>query len=654
MNCLERTVCRLLCLALLPGALPGATIFVDNRAGDDARDGASAEQALRTLQRAISLCRPGDTLRIANTGEPYRESLSFGTRGGTPSAPILVEGQGAVLSGLRQIGTDAWTDRGEGLFFHANGLRAIQTAARPFLVRDGAMVPRRAKPAEVGIEESCWDADGIYFRVAPGKPIGDYRLEGTMLMAGLVLTGGSYIEVRDLVCEHFANDGFNIHGSCQGLVFRNIVGRWNGDDGFSVHEDVGAVVLGGHFHHNDYGIQDINISRSSFYGVLAENNRQVGADFVGGYHALVDCVVRDNAVAQIRCTADTTRHMRPPTNSLARGLLFARNTLAVGGRTGLHVRSGTADVANCSFAAAEEGVRVEPDGTLSLRASAVFGCRSVELACASTTSSLAANSYSPGRMQWGGREFSPDSFAAYQETSGQDAGSAAVPSPAFARKDGFSLLLPMLVAEKSQIRPGIVGDLSFPFGEPVANPLATEAATLPSLLSFDFEDANPWSRVYPSPEKTKDGREVTATATLSDEKCHSGRQSVKLDVAFPPGKPGPWLVKLFSVKLPVEKPVVELRFALFGDGSGLAYQPRLRDRSGECFYGPGGKLDWQGWREIVWDLRQTPPDPIHAGDGNRRQDVPTLEVVLELTPVVPAEGGRITVFADDLRIRLAE
>jgi len=80
----------------------------------------------------------------------------------------------------------------------------------------------------------------------------------------------------------------------------------------------------------------------------------------------------------------------------------------------------------------------------------------------------------------------------------------------------------------------------------------------------------------------------------------------------------------------------------------------LRDQSGECFYGPRGTLDWRGWREIVWNLHDTPPVSVMGGDGNGKQDVPTLEVVLELLPEVPAEGGRLVLFADDLHLRLED
>jgi hypothetical protein len=654
MSVCPTSIVRLLALVGALAVSAGAgSVFVNNQTGDDARGGASAEQAVRSLQRAVLLCQAGDTLQLANTGEPYYESLALGSKGGAPTAPIIVAGHGATLSGLRPIPPEAWEPKTDGLIFHATRLRQQVPAARPFLVRQGTMVPRRRKPEDVGVEESCWNDDGVYFRMAPGKTVADYQLGGTMLLSGVALAGGSYIEVRDLVCENFANDGFNVHGSCQGLVFRNIVSRWNGDDGFSVHEDVGAVVLGGHFHHNDYGIQDINISRSSFYGVLAEENRRAGADFSGGFHVLVDSVFRHNTGPQISLRNDGTRHMREPDNAVAEGMFVLKNTLTLGGTYGLHVPIGRADVSNCSFVGAEEGVRIGAKATVEMIGCAVYGCKTRELVCQSETSRLAANLYSPGRMQWGAKAFAPDEFGAYQKLSGQDGQSAVAGAPVVVAEGAFRLAEPRLVLAKRQVLPGVLRDPAFPWGEPVTNPVAGVKSAAADGLSFDFERTNPWCRVYPVPEKTKGGKAVVGKADLSTEQSHSGTHSVKLDVTFPPGKPGPWLVKLFSVKFPMAKPVTEMRFALYGDGSGVRYQPRVRDGKGEGLYGPAGKLDWQGWREIVWDLQKTPPVQFLGGDGNHLQDGPTFELVLEVTPTVSAEGGHFVLYLDDLQARFA-
>ena len=54
-------------------------------------------------------------------------------------------------------------------------------------------------------------------------------------------------------------------------------------DGVQDPHNLGAVVRNARFHHNRWGIQDVNGSRSVFNGVTAEHNEINGVNFVGGY-----------------------------------------------------------------------------------------------------------------------------------------------------------------------------------------------------------------------------------------------------------------------------------------------------------------------------------------------------------------------------------
>jgi len=92
-----------LCAALLTATAAADTWYVNNAAGDDANDGRSAETAFATLARAAAALKTSDRLIIANTGRPYYESLRLIHTGGTPARPMIVEGNGAVLSGLRAV-----------------------------------------------------------------------------------------------------------------------------------------------------------------------------------------------------------------------------------------------------------------------------------------------------------------------------------------------------------------------------------------------------------------------------------------------------------------------------------------------------------------------------------------------------------------------
>ena len=93
-----------------------ADFHVDPEAGDDARDGLAAtlESAtrgpVRTIQRALRAAGPGDTVHLAASREPYRESLllsgpsNWKHDGGEPGRPLVIDGHGGTLSALAASG----------------------------------------------------------------------------------------------------------------------------------------------------------------------------------------------------------------------------------------------------------------------------------------------------------------------------------------------------------------------------------------------------------------------------------------------------------------------------------------------------------------------------------------------------------------------
>lgn len=297
-----------LAVVAMASLAPAVQYHVDNRKGNDGNDGLSADRPFRTLARATSLLKAGDVLDVA-PGEPYRESLIISTSG-TAKNPIVIRGHGAVLTGLEAVPDSAWQDRGEGLFFASN--KACWGALQPQLVdRRGKILtvasyrtvkPDRAKMLKPG--EALWNADGVYYRAPKGaSPVGQ-GFCGYFRESGVKIASRSHITIEGIVAERFANDGFNVHGSCHDLVFRDIEARWNGDDGFSVHDDVEAQVRGGRFHHNSDGIADVNASQTFYSDVLAEDNVSFGVGFYGGLRVMRDSVVRNNGGNQIMVLPD--------------------------------------------------------------------------------------------------------------------------------------------------------------------------------------------------------------------------------------------------------------------------------------------------------------------------------------------------------------
>lgn len=435
----------------LPAAM-AATWHVNNAKGNDTQDGRTPATAFSTIRKAISASATSDRLVLAKTGKAYLESIELNRLGGTPAQPFVIEGNGAVVCGFKPVDPAAWQKRENGLWFFAHP----RPPMRPYLRFNGQRVEPQRKPEGLPPGQYCWTETGVLFRPETGKAPADYAIDGTFLVSGLAISGASYILCQDLVAEGFSNDGFNIHGDCQGIECRNIEARHNGDDGFSIHEDVSSAVYNGWFHHNDYGIQDVHSGRSSYFGILAEENRISGVEFHGGVHQLVDAVVRRNDGVQVKVNHSPTAHIGLANSNLtALGLSVLKNVLAIGGKVALEVEGkGSVMASNCVFRDAETGVLIGPEATCHLTACVVHGCRDLELSALSPRVELDLNVYHPGRFSWQKQRFEPTQWDACRQATGQDKQSRLM-QPSFS-PDGTLQLPPSNPPPKApQFRPGL-------------------------------------------------------------------------------------------------------------------------------------------------------------------------------------------------------
>jgi hypothetical protein len=407
-------------LLLLPSAAPCATYYVDNRAGSDTNDGKTEGTPLATIAHAVSLCKTSDTIVLTNTGIPYREPIRLGKLGGTPERPFIVEGNGAVLSGLTTIGSGQWTGVGDGVYLFPI---EKQPYGHPFLVNHGRRLSSADALDALGPEEFYWGREaGVYFRCAPGKTLASYELGATLTVSGFATAGASYVICRNLVCEFFANDGFNMHGDCRGIYLENVVARHNGDDGISIHEAGGLVVRNAHVHHNANGIQDVNASRSFYNGVVAEHNG-VGASFCGGFHSLVDCIITGSTTDQVDVVASLPKHLiGSDYNPICRTTLFAKNVIlrGDGNRAGLRVRNGgSAVVEHSVISGSKAGVFVHDEAVCHLTTSVIADC---ECAVLSDSADVFRdyNVYHPGRMKWLGTYYDPQQWNTFRTHAKHD------------------------------------------------------------------------------------------------------------------------------------------------------------------------------------------------------------------------------------------
>ena len=228
-------------LAFAP-ASPARDLYVDNVGGDDIRDGATPsinEQGggpLQSINRALELAQKGDRIILADTGEPYRESicLTGGRHSGFPSQPFEIVGNGAVLDGSQPVPDDAWQHfRGELFRFRPKLLSHQQ------LFHDGLPLARRAVERDYEVPpleplEWCLMDGYVFFRPEENRLPQSYGLHYAGSRVGITLYEVRHVSISDLVVQGFQLDGVSAPDNAFEVALIGLTARGNGRSGISV------------------------------------------------------------------------------------------------------------------------------------------------------------------------------------------------------------------------------------------------------------------------------------------------------------------------------------------------------------------------------------------------------------------------------------
>ncbi len=189
-----------------PDAWPEATLggLHVSPSGRDANSGASAAEALRTIQRAADLARPGDVVLI-HPGI-YRETIRV-RKSGTAIQPVVFRGAapGAVIDGADEriaLGV-RWTAAGDGVhFFDAGFATTHVTTDAGRLFKYARLGDLRALRAGA---PGGFFADGarIYLKFADGSAPEAHTIQAGRLDRGFVLEKLAWIGIENLELRHF-------------------------------------------------------------------------------------------------------------------------------------------------------------------------------------------------------------------------------------------------------------------------------------------------------------------------------------------------------------------------------------------------------------------------------------------------------------------
>ena len=295
---------------------PAGNLHVDSVKGDDAWSGLTAARTeadgpLRSISAAVSKAQAGDVIHLAPG--VYREEVKFRDKAGAPDRPIILEGHGAVISGLAPLQAAAWEPLGGGLyrsreFLFSDGILVHGAAAaneayikRFFLHWEGSMnrMGRCSKghcpplPAPAELRPGQWTYVGaeeaFYLKTAPERSLSAEKIEYPRLLNGVSITGDACADlvIRNLTVRHALNDGFSIKSAARGIRFQDVAAMECGDDGMSAHDNARIDVNGFTARGNATGITHVGASRSS--------NRRLCLTGNG-----VNLIVEDNGAHEVR------------------------------------------------------------------------------------------------------------------------------------------------------------------------------------------------------------------------------------------------------------------------------------------------------------------------------------------------------------------
>ena len=234
----------IVCLAGLivwPTLAWGRDIFVDNLNGDDRKAGTSATSQgaaggpCRSIAKALRIATKSDRIVIANTGVPYRESISVqgANHSGDEVSAFQIVGNGATLDGTISLADADWE------YLHSDIFRVRpprMSFQQLFLADQPA--PRRQPPTgqlpKLAAGEWCLWEGWIYFRTEQGRLPQTYGPACCGLTVGITLYDVHDVVITGLVVRGFQLDGINAHDTVRRTDLVGLNCHHNGRSGISV------------------------------------------------------------------------------------------------------------------------------------------------------------------------------------------------------------------------------------------------------------------------------------------------------------------------------------------------------------------------------------------------------------------------------------
>ncbi|MDD2708785.1 MAG: right-handed parallel beta-helix repeat-containing protein [Verrucomicrobiae bacterium] len=236
-------------------AFPPRILYVNNLLGNDQWDGLAMEPGgdgkrgpLGSIRQAFLLAQTSDRIEVANTGKPYFGNNSLTRVGGTVERPLVINGNGALISGLGHVPGEKWKRVEEGIFAaffvpHSNQIRQ-RSDVKSWIVDHPQIWWLDGKPGvncksaeELRSKEQgfYWNKERkeVWVRLSAGKTPGQVKIEMPVGEIAIAVNT-DFVTVRNFRSMFSLDDGFDSHRG-KNIVFQNCVATDECDQGFSCH-----------------------------------------------------------------------------------------------------------------------------------------------------------------------------------------------------------------------------------------------------------------------------------------------------------------------------------------------------------------------------------------------------------------------------------
>ncbi|OGV69389.1 MAG: hypothetical protein A2283_22285 [Lentisphaerae bacterium RIFOXYA12_FULL_48_11] len=255
------STCLLLCFIFLSSGVTaepdsGRVLYVNNITGNDIFDGLKPAPAndgktgpFATIGKAFASVCTSDRIEISNTGKPYKGGNTLVAAGGTAEKPLVINGNGALISGLDLIPREKWATARNGIVATdfwpmSNMLKSYEPiqhwiGSPQIWWLDGKPAPNCTSEEQLNSTSGgfYWNKPvrQLWVHLPEGKTLDDVVIQVPVHSTAICINT-DFVTVKSLRSMFSWNDGFDTHGRGKNIVFQHCIATDNCGQGFSVHD----------------------------------------------------------------------------------------------------------------------------------------------------------------------------------------------------------------------------------------------------------------------------------------------------------------------------------------------------------------------------------------------------------------------------------